>query len=92
MPPKSLKRASAPAAAEAADKRARATSAPAAAADEKARLRDAGSLAAFEKWCVDRGFVLHDALELRDVTPPGSTSAASATAACAGGSFPCAAS
>ena len=83
MPPKSLKRASAPAAAEAADKRARATSAPAAAADEKARLRDAGSLAAFEKWCVDRGFVLHDALELRDVTPPGSTRVSNAAFASA---------
>jgi hypothetical protein len=83
MPPKSRKRASAPAAAEAADKRARATSAPAAAADEKARLRDAGSLAAFEKWCVDRGFVLHDALELRDVTPPGSTRVSNAAFASA---------
>jgi hypothetical protein len=83
MPRKSLKRASAPAAAEAADKRARATSAPAAAADEKARLRDAGSLAAFEKWCVDRGFVLHDALELRDVTPPGSTRVSNAAFASA---------
>ena len=83
MPPKSRKRASAPAAAEAADKRARATSAPAAADDEKARLGDAGSLAAFRKWCVDRGFVLHDALELRDVTPPGSTRVSNAAFASA---------
>ena len=63
MSPDSRKRASAPAAAEAGDERARATgeSALTAAADET-NLGDAGSLAAFEKWCVDRGFVLHAAV------------------------------
>jgi len=80
----SRKRASAPAAAEAGDERARATgeSALTAAADET-NLGDAGSLAAFEKWCVDRGFVLHAALELRDVTPPGSTRVSNAAFASA---------
>ena len=80
----SRKRASAPAAAEAGDERARATgeSALTAAADET-NLGDAGSLAAFEKWCVDRGFVLHAALELRDVTPRGSTRVSNAVFASA---------
>ena len=80
----SRKRASAPAVAEAGDERARATgeSALTAAADET-NLGDAGSLAAFKKWCVDRGFVLHAALELRDVTPPGSTRVSNAAFASA---------
>ena len=84
MSPDSRKRTSAPAAAEAGDERARATgeSALTAAADET-NLGDAGSLAAFEKWCVDRGFVLHAALELRDVTPPGSTRVSNAAFASA---------
>ena len=84
MRSESRKRASVPAAADDGDKRARATgtSAPTAAADET-NLGDVGSLAALRKWCVDRGFVLHDALELRDVTPPGSTRVSNAAFASA---------